>query len=364
MVCCGGPAPPKSSADARPGYTLCRFIEQFLAAPVGPVPIVSTRRNTSDLLGTVGTRLGLNRNNYLVAPGLYGVGSPDQNSPVLVTANYKLSFDSLRFAVPGLDAWLLVLDTCGINVWCAAGKRTFSTDELVHQVKKSGLEKLVEHRRLIVPQLGAPGISGREVKARCGFTVQFGPLRATDIKAWAEQGFKISDNMREVTFTLKERAVLIPVEFHLVAKSLWWLFPLLFLLSGLGPSADIIGRMVSRGQWMMLALLIGFVSGIVLVSLLLPWLPGRSFALKGAVAGFFSALVLLFLNTGLSPVESWALIGVAVALSSYLGMNFTGSTPYTSPSGVEWEMRRAIPVQFCLSVVALLLWCSVPFFIS
>ncbi len=259
----------------------------FQQRPAGPVPIVSTRSNTSDLLGTVSTRLGLNRNDYLVAPGLYGVGSPGKNSPVLVTANYKLSFDTLRFAVPGLDAWLLVLDTCGINVWCAAGKRTFSTEELVHQVRKSNLEKLVEHRRLLVPQLGAPGVSARHVKEQCGFTVQFGPIKASDIKAWAEQGFKISDNMREVTFTLKERAVLIPVEFHLVAKAMWWLFPLLFLLSGLGPSADIIDRMVSRGQWMMLALLIGLGSGIALVPLLLPWLPGRSFALKGAAGWIF-----------------------------------------------------------------------------
>lgn len=363
MVCCGGPPPPKSSPDARPGYTLCRFVEQFSATPAGPVPIVSTRSNTSDLLGTVATRLGLNRNDYLVAPGLYGVGSPGKNSPVLVTANYKLSFDTLRFAVPGLDAWLLVLDTCGINVWCAAGKRTFSTEEMVHQVNRSGLEKLVEHRRLIVPQLGAPGVSARQVKEQCGFTVQFGPIKASDITAWADQGFKITDEMRDVTFTFRERAVLIPVEFHLVAKAMWWLFPLLFLLSGLGPLADFVERMLFRGQWMMLALLIGLGSGIVLVPLLLPWLPGRSFALKGAVAGFFPALVLLYLHTGLSAVETWALICLVVAVSSYLGMNFTGSTPYTSPSGVEWEMRRAIPLQFCLSAGSVLLWCIAPFFI-
>jgi len=114
----------------------------------------------------------------------------------------------------------------------------------------------------------------------------------------------------------------------------------------------------------MLALLIGFGSGIVLVPLLLPWLPGRSFALKGAVAGFLPPLVLFLMNTGLSSIETWALLGVSVAVASYLGMNFTGSTPYTSPSGVEWEMRKAIPLQFCLLVGAVLLWCAAPLFIS
>ncbi len=328
------------------------------------VPIVSTERNVADLLGTVGTRLGLKRNHYLVAPGLYGVGSANSSSPVLVTANYKLSFDTLRFALKGMSAWLLVLDTCGINVWCAAGKKTFSTDELIHQLKRSNLEKLVEHRRLIVPQLGATGVSAREVRAKSGFTVQFGPVRAGDIKTWAEQGFTISSEMRAVSFTLKERAVLVPVEFFLVAKAMWWLFPLLFLLSGLGPLPDFFDRMVNRGQWMVLALLCGLGSGLILVPLLLPWLPGRAFALKGAVAGFLPALVILLFETGLSPMESVALLGVAVAVSSYLGMNFTGSTPYTSPSGVEWEMRRAIPLQFCLFVGALLLWCTAPFLIS
>lgn len=328
------------------------------------MPIVSTRRNSTDLVGTVATRIGFNRNDYLVAPGIYGIGSPDKNSPVLVTANYKLSFDTLRFDVPGLDGWLLVLDTCGINVWCAAGKRTFSTEELVHRVKISGLEKLVEHRRLIVPQLGATGVSGRQVKAQCGFTVKFGPVRSADVKNWIEKGYRTSEDMREVTFTLKERAVLIPVEFHLVGKAMWWLFPLLLIISGLGPPAEFLDRLVYRGQWMMLALLIGFGSGIVLVPLLLPWLPGRSFALKGAAAGFLSALVLFLLNTGLSSIETWALLGVSVAVGSYLGMNFTGSTPYTSPSGVEWEMRKAIPLQFCLLVGALLLWCAAPLFIS
>jgi hypothetical protein len=47
---------------------------------------------------------------------------------------------------------------------------------------------------------------------------------------------------------------------------------------------------------------------------------------------------------------------MTVALSSYLAMNFTGSTPYTSPSGVEKEMRRAIPLQTAAAVLGLIIW--------
>mgnify|MGYP001826810642 FL=1 len=365
QVCCGGPPPPKSPPYARPGYTLCSFVERLEATQAGPVPVVCTRRSWSDLAGTVLVRLGFKRNRYLVAPGLYAVGAPDRSAPVLVTANYKLSFDTLRFALPGMHLWLLVLDTCGINVWCAAGKGTFSTQELVFRVESSGLAKLVDHRRLIVPQLGATGISALQVKKQSGFSVQFGPLRASDIAAWFDNGKREIEGMRDVTFSIKERAELIPVEFHLALKSMWWLFPLLFIVSGIGPDLEITARLMSRGMWMVVALLAGMGAGIILVPLLLPWLPGRAFALKGAAAGLLCGLLLIFLTeTGLRLPELLALLGVVVVMSSYLGMNFTGSTPYTSPTGVEWEMKRAIPAQFTLLAGALMLWVGTPLVLS
>jgi hypothetical protein len=203
------------------------------------------------------------------------------------------------------------------------------------------------------------------VKKQSGFSVQFGPIRASDISTWLDNGAREFEGMRDVTFTLKERIELIPVEFHLVLKSMWWLFPLLFLVSGIGPDLEFTSRLMSRGVWMVSALLIGIGSGLILVPLLLPWLPSRSFALKGAVAGLLSGLLLFFwAETGLNLLELGALLALVVVMSSYLGMNFTGSTPYTSPSGVEWEMRRAIPVQFCLSIGAVLLWVGAPLVLS
>ena len=89
------------------------------------MPRVATTASRRDLWGTIGARIGIIRRNYKIAPGLYAAGSPGPRSPVLVTANYKLSFDALRFCLGGVDAWLLVVDTRGINVWCAAGKGSF-----------------------------------------------------------------------------------------------------------------------------------------------------------------------------------------------------------------------------------------------
>jgi hypothetical protein len=100
------------------------------------VPEVATTASSRDLWGTVGARIGIIRRAYRVTPGLLRGGLARSGVAVLVTANYKLSFDALRLRLSTIDAWLLVLDTRGINVWCAAGKGTFSTEEVIQSVKR------------------------------------------------------------------------------------------------------------------------------------------------------------------------------------------------------------------------------------
>ena len=97
----------------------------------GKVPRIASKILLSDRLGAWKARWGIGRMNYMVPPGLYALGRPTPDAPVLVTANYKMSFDIVRKAMAGHSAWLLVLETFGINVWCAAGKGTFGTEELV-----------------------------------------------------------------------------------------------------------------------------------------------------------------------------------------------------------------------------------------
>ena len=116
-----------------------------------------------------------------MTPGLYALGSPTPESPVFVSANYTLSFDALRSALAGVDGYILVLDTHGINVWCAAGKGTFGTDELVNRIQVTGLKDIVNHRTLILPQLAAPGVAAHQVRKRSGFKVEYGPVRAEDL---------------------------------------------------------------------------------------------------------------------------------------------------------------------------------------
>jgi len=107
------------------------YIIGQIETPAGNVEQVSTIMTNKDLFSTIKVRLSIGRMNYIVTPGLYAVGKPDENSDVYVSCNFKLSFDHLRCALHNINAWILVLDTKGINVWCAAGKGTFGTKGLV-----------------------------------------------------------------------------------------------------------------------------------------------------------------------------------------------------------------------------------------
>ncbi len=361
-VCCGLPPGPQSSPHEKPGYRLLDFVDTFIDTPIGPVPRVKTRLERSDRVGTLTARLGIKRDQYKIAPGLYCVGTPDQDSPVLVTANYKLSFDALRRELTSLNAWILVIDTRGINVWCAAGKALFSTREVAHRVQQARLKELVRHDRLILPQLAATGISAFRLKKEIGFKVLWGPIKAGDIQRFIADGCKADKSMRRVTFTLPERVVLVPVELSHLPKPTIWVLLTAFLLSGIGTNFFSFHAAWSRGLMLLTAYIAGILAGAVAAPVLLPWLPGRAFALKGVLTGGVAGLaVVAVFRSDLIWLEGGALFLITMVISSYLTMNFTGSTPFTSPSGVEKEMRRAIPLQAAAALIAAAAWVTAAF---
>jgi hypothetical protein len=193
----------------------------------GNIPQVSRELGFRDYLGTIMVRWGINRDNYKVTPGLYAVGSPDSSSDVFVTANYKLSFDTLRKNLKGMNGWILVLNTRGINVWCAAGKGTFGTNELINRISSVTLDKIVSHKRIILPQLGATGVAAHKVKEETGFNVHYGPVRAADIKNFVDDGYRASREMRKVTFNFADRIKLIPNDF-MYGNEFYWFIDLYF----------------------------------------------------------------------------------------------------------------------------------------
>ncbi|NOR25424.1 MAG: hypothetical protein GQ542_13760 [Desulforhopalus sp.] len=335
---------------------MCPFVAGFVETPVGPIPRVATSLSNRDKLGTFGARTGFSRNNYSIIPGLYCIGEPDKNSPVLVTANYKLTFDALRKELNNLSLWILVVDTRGINVWCAAGKKTFTAEEVAYQVRSAQLDQLVSHRELILPQLSASGVAARDIKKLCGFQGRFGPILASMLPQFLKTG-KSDETMRTVTFSLKERLVLIPLEICMLWKQLLIAFILIFILSGISPDFFSFTAAFDRGTILMLATLAAITSGAALTPLLLPWIPFRQFYLKGTLTGVLVALLFLFAGEpAVNGIEKLAVFLWITGCSAFLAMNFTGSTPFTSLSGVEKEMRRGLPLQIGGTILALIFW--------
>ncbi len=337
------------------------FVNGSILTAVGRIPQVSAEWQSLDHWGTIKARWGIGRMAYTVDPGLYALGNPDNDSPVLVTANYKMSFDKLRGELPGRNLWILVLDTKGINVWCAAGHGTFGTEELIRRITASGLKNIVNHRKLIMPQLGAPGVAAHEVKRFSGFKVYYGPIRSKDLAVYLDSGWKATPAMRMMDFPLKERAALIPIELVAAVKQFLIIAPVIFILSGIGGPAGFWANMINYGLFAVFALLAAVFSGAVLNPLLLPYLPGRAFSTKGFVIGLAVALILLHLRNpdlhiwaGRTETLAWLLM--IPAISSFLAMNFTGASTYTSLSGVKKEMRWALPAQIAAASVGLLTW--------
>lgn len=329
---------------------------------VGPVPRVRASLTSRDRIATFRVRSGIGRDNYRVAPGLYAVGNPTPASPVLVTANYKLSLDRLRGVLPGRDAWILVLDTHGINVWCAAGKGTFGTNELVRRVKAAALDRIVSHRTLIVPQLGATGVSAHLVRRLCGFRVVYGPVRAEDLPAFLDAGMQTLPEMRRVRFGLRDRVVLVPFEVLSGGRYALLAAAALLLLGGLNPHGYALAGVGTAGLVAAISVLCAFLCAAILGPMLLPLLPGRAFSVKGAALGVACVAGSLAVR-GSSPAglhnvwmhrAAWALI--VPAISSFVVMTFTGCTTFTSLSGVKREMRFAVPAQVAAAAIGLCLW--------
>ncbi len=365
--CCAPAASPGADSKALARDLLCcpqagakppAWVMGTVPSPAGAVPKITSQWSAADRWGMVKSRTGAYRMWYSVPPGLYAIGEPGKDADIFVTANYKLSFDNLRRALAGMSSWVLVLDTKSINVWCAAGKGTFGTEELVRRIGAVKLDSVVEHRRIILPQLGAVGVSASEVQKRTGFRVFFGPVEARDIPAYLAAGRKKTKEMSLMRFNMLDRLVLTPMEINPAMKKYPWLAFGLFVVFGLQPSGILFASAWNTGLTFILLCLLSVIAGAFLTPVLLPFVPFRSFAVKGWLVGMatIAGAVQFFdpapLRSSLLLVSSYLFFP---ALSSYIALQFTGSTTFTGMSGVKKELKIGIPLYGAASAVALVL---------
>jgi hypothetical protein len=238
-----------------------------------------------------------------------------------------------------------VLDTKGINVWCAAGKGTFCTDEIVARIAASRLASRVGHREIIVPQLGAPGVEAHVIEKQSGFRVRYGPVRAADLPAYLAAGREATPKMRRVRFTFADRAVLVPLELR-SAIGAWCAFALFALIYAAVTRRGIRVEAAWTTGWPLLVLGAGAVmAGSVLTPLGLPLIPGRAFTFKGWLVGAAATAALLH-GAGLAGrMDPWlvaASYAFFPAAAGLLAQQFTGASTITSLSGVRKEIRISV----------------------
>ncbi len=159
--------------------------------------------------------------------GLVKIGRPDRSSPVFLTCNFRLTVERVKRALRGIDAYLLVANSRGVNVWCAATGGLLTDHDVVSVLKTSGIESQVDHRRVILPQLAATGIESRVIHKKTGWHVIWGPVRADAIPAFLERGMETTRDMRTVRFPWLERlemavAWAFPISLLALAASLLW----------------------------------------------------------------------------------------------------------------------------------------------
>ncbi len=269
--------------------------------------------------------------------GLRRVGNPGRDSPVLLTGNFRLTVERLIRALDGVDAHLLVANSGGVNVWCAATGGLLTAHDVVSVLKTSGIEDLVDHREVVLPQLAATGVEGAEIRRKTGWKVVWGPVRAESIPGFLLGGRDEADRgPRTVDFPWRER----------LEMATAWAFPISLLAS---------------------LLLLPFWSDGVIPTVGLCW--GLSLAiflsfpiherLRGGVAGparwvvplvlwglslLVVALVVALtggaLDTG--AMTRWGV--VAAVLIAILSVDLTGSTP-TFKSGLHDDRRLRIHLE-------------------
>lgn len=211
------------------------------------------------------------------AVGLRRIGNPGRDSPVLVTCNFDLTVRRLMRTLRGQDVWLLVAESKGVNVWCAAGAKEFNTHSVVAAVKTSGIDDLVDHRELILPPYGGPGVRRTDVEQQTGWTASWGPVYGADLPRFLAGGKRRDPAMRRARYGLWER----------LDTGLGSMFA--FYLAGVAGFA-IFGR----------TLLLDFVAigavVFVLFYALVPWIPGKHGWVKATVPGVLLGAVWLTLE--------------------------------------------------------------------
>lgn len=336
-------------------HHIAHLIEGYSSVGGKKVAVLSRKITAKDLVGEIKVRCGIGRYKYFYPTGLYLIGEAKADLPVLVTSNFKLTLDKLRSQLKLDGYWLLVLDTKGINVWCAAGKGTFGTEELIYQLTKWQVKSNLHTNSVIVPQLGASRLSPHIVKKLTGISIDYGPIRAEDLDKYLKNKKVADESMRQVHFPWKDRLVLTPLELIINFKYILMAYPILvgWHYFTTGYTMSLVIPLIQLSPLIILNFL-----GSVLFPLMLPFLPTRGFSTKGIILSLPVSMLILanssmfHLGNNILSLFSWFL--VYLIFTGFITLNFTGSTTFTSFSGVEFEVKLFRKIAIAIASISIL----------
>ena len=243
-----------------------------------------------------------------VEPGLRTLGNPDHKAPVFVTSNFHLTVRRVEKALSEIDAWLLVVPTKGINVWCSSAGGEMTAHNLLTVMKTSRIQDRVTHRRLILPQLSAPGIDRKLLKEKSGWSADFGPVYAKDIPAFLELDHKKTAELCRVRYPSRFR-----FEMLLCMNAFLWAaftFMLIFI----------------RPSWAILLSAFFWGAGIILYGGY-PYLPGKSGWAKASVLSILLMICIALYSVFILKQPWWHLWGWMISsgiLTLWLGFDLKG----------------------------------------
>jgi ubiquinone/menaquinone biosynthesis C-methylase UbiE len=283
-----------------------------------------------------------------IEPGIYASGQAGPGSPILVTANYEYTYIKLMndLARRNIDAWVLCVDSRGINVWCAARGGDFGNKQLVEAVQATGIENVTSNKVLVLPQLSAGGVEAPKLPRNSTsfpFTVKFGPVWSKDLPDYlASKPARKPESMKLARFTLQHRLVAGLTHFAFSARKIFLLPTVLLIAAGLGllsfwgGSVDILRFTLEL--WVSL-----LITNFILLGIAYPITRfTRNFIGKGLVMGVLNALLVgIVMMLAFSPafILSWN-----TAFDFWVGffstMSFSGYTMDTSPREIDSQYVR------------------------
>ncbi len=275
-----------------------------------------------------------------VEPGIYSLGNPTTDSPILVSCNYLLTYIILRKKWEHLDAWLLCVDSRGINVWCAARGPDFGNKQILEAIRATNISELHSNHKMVLPQLAAGGVELPKLtrpSQNFPFEISYGPVWAKDAPKYLETYPKHKPaSMNSANFDL----------FHRIRAGIthsMFLYRKIFFLPLVIAGILMLILGLDAKLWVLRDYILCILVINLGTALLFPLSNfSRSFIFKGLFFGMISGLILgggsyLF-------YENWWYSGSILILyfwTAYFStMSFSGYTFATSPGEIASEYKQ------------------------